>query len=47
MQTFLANIPLIPKVGPSSSTKKLFLWFSEWDDELFNELICFALIYVN
>ena len=47
MQTFLVNIPLIPKVGPSPSTKKLFLWFSEWDDELFDELICVVLIYVN
>ena len=28
------KLPLIPKVGPSHSTKKLFLGLLAWDDEL-------------
>ena len=28
------KLPLIPKVGSSTNTKKLFLWLSAWDDEL-------------
>ena len=28
------KLPLIPQVRPSPNTKKLFLWLSEWDDEL-------------
>ena len=29
-----SNLPLILRVGPSPNIEKLFLWFSEWDDEL-------------
>ena len=29
-----AKLPLIPWVGPSLNIEKLFVWLSEWDDEL-------------
>ena len=37
MQNFFSGepkLPLIPNVGPSPSTKKLFLRFSAWNDDL-------------